>query len=545
MAASLTAFLALLDGLGGRAAVADLTAYLDALDLTVADVAEFIRFSDAGYRRNQVHGGPFHEVRLLCWKSGQSSPIHDHAQSSCAVRVVAGTATVHRFERRADGRIVPAGSAEHPSGATFASADDDLHRVANEQAEDLITLHVYSPPLDRAGEYAPPGAQRRAAPRDRRPVITAAPENSETPLAAVQSWVTPRRLFFVRNHFEPPGVDLDAWRLRIHGLVGRERLWRWEDLLALPSRSVFTTMECAGNGRSFLQPPQHGVQWTTGAVGNAEWTGAPLVDVLRHAGLDPAAVEVVAAGADSGTEPGQPERMHFARSLPLAKALHPDTLLAYRMNGEWLTPSHGFPVRLLVPGWYGVASVKWLQALEVVAQPYRGYFQSVKYTYQRRSPAALDAVAVGPMVVKSEILEPRPDAALHLGAHRISGLAWAGEDAVARVEVSTDGGRTWNEADLMQTAQRYCWVMWEYLWEASQPGRHEILCRAVSRAGRTQPREHDPLHGGYLIHHSRPRTVAVGGDPRGRSALGSCRSAGARTARWDRGAVEIDVGAGI
>jgi DMSO/TMAO reductase YedYZ molybdopterin-dependent catalytic subunit len=345
---------------------------------------------------------------------------------------------------------------------------------------------------------------------EQRKTVTAAPENSETPLEAVRSWVTPNRLFFVRNHFPVPQVDLASWRLHVEGLVDRPAEWTWDDLAGLPERTVFATVECAGNGRSFLQPKEAGVPWGAGAVGHAEWTGVPLRLVLERAGVRPGAAEVLFEGLDRGSEPDHPEPMPFARSLPLAKALHPDTLLATRMNGEPLEPSHGFPVRLFVPGWYGVASVKWLGRVEVLDRPFRGYFQSVKYTIRRAAPHGLETVAVGPMSVKSEILRPHPGATVGLGTNRVFGVAWAGEEAVAAVEVSSDGGRTWAQAELLGPQAPYSWTLWEYLWEVADPGDHVLLARAVSAGGRRQPAEHDPLHSGYLIHHSRPTRVRVG-----------------------------------
>src|SRR4051812_16167819 len=222
---------------------------------------------------------------------------------------------------------------------------------------------------------------------EQRKVVTAVPENSETPLDSVRSWVTPTRLFFVRNHFTVPTLDLAAWRLTVEGRVKKRRAWTWEELVDLPDRTVFATVECAGNGRSFLAQRAAGVQWGAGAVGHAEWTGVPLKVVLEQAGLEAVSLEGVFVVSDGGTEADPPGTMRFEGSLPLAKALHPDTLLAFRMNGETLEPAHGSPLRLFVPGWYGVASVKWLRRIEVVNKPFRGYFQSVKYTVQRRATA--------------------------------------------------------------------------------------------------------------------------------------------------------------
>jgi DMSO/TMAO reductase YedYZ molybdopterin-dependent catalytic subunit len=345
---------------------------------------------------------------------------------------------------------------------------------------------------------------------EQRKVVTSVPENSETPLESVRSWVTPNRLFFVRNHFAVPALDPADYRLRIEGCVERPIELTWDDLAALPERTVFATVECAGNGRSFLEPRQPGVPWGAGAIGHAEWTGVPLRQVLERAGVRPGAVEVLCEGSDRGSEPDHPEPMYFARSLPLAKALDPDTLLALRMNGELLEPSHGFPVRLFVPGWYGVASVKWLRRIEVLDRPFRGYFQTTKYTVQRRRSQDLETVAVGPMAVKSEILRPHPGAELGLGTNRLFGVALAGEQAVAQVEVSTDAGRTWERATLIGLQAPYSWTLWEYLWEVAEPGDYTILARAVATNGQVQPVEHDLLNGGYMIHHSRPTVVRVG-----------------------------------
>jgi DMSO/TMAO reductase YedYZ molybdopterin-dependent catalytic subunit len=344
---------------------------------------------------------------------------------------------------------------------------------------------------------------------EERRIVTAAPENSETPLEGVRSWVTPNRLFFVRNHFEVPALSPATWRLSVEGCAERPTTWTWDDLSELPERSVFATVECAGNGRSFLKPHVHGVQWGAGAIGHAEWTGVPLRLILLKAGLSADATEVLFEGADRGVEPDHPEPMSFARSLPLAKALDPDTLLATRMNGEPLEPSHGFPIRLIVPGWYGVASVKWLTHIEVRKAPFAGYFQTTKYTIQQQGLHGLERVIVGPMAVKSEIIRPHPGEALGVGTVRLFGVAWAGPEVVARVDVSTDGGESWHGAELIGPRAPYSWALWEYLWEVAEPGRYTLLARATSSSGQVQPSRHDPLWGGYLIHHTRPNAVQV------------------------------------
>ncbi len=337
-----------------------------------------------------------------------------------------------------------------------------------------------------------------------RRIVTSGPENSETPLEQVPSWVTPNRLFFVRNHFEPPVVtDARAWELTLEGLVARPMRWTLAQLEAMPQHGVFATVECAGNGRSFLKEKAEGVQWGAGAIGHAEWTGVRLRDLLEPAGIKASATEIIFEGADRGEEGGK--TMNFSRSLPLAKALHPDTLIALRMNGEALEPNHGAPLRLFVPGWYGVASVKWLRTMRVTDQPYQGYFQTTKYSIirgGRRQP-------LGPGSVKSEVLSPAAGAQVGAGTVRIAGVAWAGEAGVSRVDVSTDGGRTWHAAHLTGIDQPYSWRQWEALWTVTAPGDYEIVTRAHSSRGETQPIEYDRDNLGYLINVVRPVRVRV------------------------------------
>lgn len=341
-----------------------------------------------------------------------------------------------------------------------------------------------------------------------RKVVTPGPENSETPLEQLTSWVTPNRLFFVRNHFNPPPApDPAAWELVLEGLVSRPSRWTAAELAALPQHSVFATVECAGNGRSFLREKAAGVQWGAGAIGHAEWTGVRLRDLLGPAGIKAAATEIIFEGADHGVEDGQP--LNFSRSLPLAKALDPDTLVALRMNGEPLDANHGAPLRLFVPGWYGVASVKWLRRMRVIDHPYQGYFQTVKYSVDRPAGPAKRREPLGPGSVKSEILFPRAGTRLPAGTVRVAGLAWAGEERVARVDVSTDGGRTWHAAHLTGLRQPYSWCQWESLWTVTAPGNYALVARAHSESGRTQPFEYDPDNLGYLINTVRPVEVTV------------------------------------
>jgi DMSO/TMAO reductase YedYZ molybdopterin-dependent catalytic subunit len=253
--------------------------------------------------------------------------------------------------------------------------------------------------------------------------------------------------------------------------------------------------------------------------------------VLERAGPSSDAMELLCEGADAGTEPDHPEPLSFARGLPLAKAMHPDTLLAFRMNGEPLTQSHGAPVRLIVPGWYGVCSVKWLTRLEVLDRPFDGYFQARKYTIRRRDGQGERVVPLTRMAVKSTIIRPRADAELRPGVNRIAGMAWAGEEPVAEVVVSTDGGKNWERADLVGPQAPFSWTLWEYLWSVEQPGAYELRSRARSATGESQPAEHDPLCGGYVIHFVHPQRVRVAVAGHAEEARGDAASLLAEMAR--------------
>jgi DMSO/TMAO reductase YedYZ molybdopterin-dependent catalytic subunit len=341
------------------------------------------------------------------------------------------------------------------------------------------------------------------------------PENLEFPFSSLRSFITPNEQFFVRSHFAVPNVDVQSWRLKIEGQVDHPSDIRFDDLLSLSSRTVIAALECAGNGRIFLSPKVAGVPWELGAVGNAEWTGVPLAAVLERAGVQASAVEVVLAGADEGEikkEPQSPGKIHYARGLPMEKALQPDVLLAYRMNGMPLPVAHGFPVRAIVPGWYGMASVKWLARIVVTGRTFRGYFQTLDYTYwHRREGLPIQLLPVGEVEVKAQIARP----ALHEiipanSMYRMHGAAWAGESTVTKVEVSTDGGRAWETGHLLEPSTRCGWRLWEFQWHTpSRVGRHTVMARATDARGHVQPIQRDPYRGSYVISHVQPIEVEV------------------------------------
>jgi DMSO/TMAO reductase YedYZ molybdopterin-dependent catalytic subunit len=308
-------------------------------------------------------------------------------------------------------------------------------------------------------------------------------------------------------------MDLASWRLRIEGAVEQSREWSYDELRALPQKTVTATLECAGNSRVFLIPKVKGTQWELGAVGNAEWTGVSLGDLLQKAGVKAGAVAVILEGADSGAiaEPPRPAgKIHFARSVPLGKA-RDDVLLALALNGEPLTPSHGFPLRAIVPGWYGMAAVKWLHRIVVTERPFNGYYQTVDYAFWEKGNDGATLVPITEMQVKSAIARPGINEVIAAGTtYRVAGAAWTGQAEIVQVELSTDGGKSWKLASLGKEKAPHCWQLWECNWETPRaPGRCTLLARATDSRGRTQPMERDLDRGTYEINHCLPIEVEV------------------------------------
>lgn len=340
------------------------------------------------------------------------------------------------------------------------------------------------------------------------------PDNLEFPFATLDSFITPNEKFYIRNHFPQPKLDTISWRLQVEGAVQRELQLSLDDLRKLPARTVTATLECAGNGRAFLVPKTKGVPWQLGAVGNAQWTGVSLAAVLERAGLRDSAVEVVFEGADSGEIAADPKPMgpiHFARSMPLAKARSSDVLLAFQMNGVELPPAHGFPLRAVVPGWYGVASIKWLTRLVVTDRPFNGYFQSFDYSYFDKEKRISKVVPITDLQVKAAIARPTPGEVIQADAdYRIHGAAWTGESEIAKVEVSTDAGKSWALAKLRGEKARNAWCLWDFQWHApGGEGKARIMARATDAQGRLQPLERDPDRRNYMISHVLPVDVTI------------------------------------
>ena len=312
--------------------------------------------------------------------------------------------------------------------------------------------------------------------------------NHSMPLEALQSDTTPPGLHYLLNHFDIPFIDAEHWHLRIGGAVQRSLELNLKALRRAPRISIPVTLECAGNGRSLLRPRPLSQPWQLEAVGTAVWTGVPLAYLLAQAGVEDDAVEVAFTGADSGIQGGV--RHQFARSLPIAEALRPDIVLAYQMNGNDLPPQHGYPLRLVVPGWYGMASVKWLSSIKVLTKPFDGFQQTVAYRYQQDADDA--GTPVTWIKVRSLMVPPGvPDfftrsRIVPAGPVMLTGRAWSGEGAVEHVDVGIDG--KWAPAHLEHPAAPFAWCAWSLPWVAD-PGEHELACRATDATGAAQPLE--------------------------------------------------------
>jgi DMSO/TMAO reductase YedYZ molybdopterin-dependent catalytic subunit len=302
--------------------------------------------------------------------------------------------------------------------------------------------------------------------------------------------VTPAGMHYLLIHFDVPETDESDWSLSVGGLVREPLELSMADLRSRPSLTMPVTMECAGNGRARLSPRPISQPWITEAIGTAEWTGTPLRPILEEAGIEENAVELVFRGADHGIQGGVEQ--DYERSLSLEDAMRDEVILAYAMNGAPLPPQHGFPLRLVVPGWYGMTSVKWLTAVQAVSEPFRG-FQMESYRVRHRPED--EGEPVTRMSPRSLLIPPGfPDFLtrrrfVDVGRHELRGRAWSGWGAIARVEVSSDGGATWADAAVGEAASPYAWVPWTFSWHAVGPGSFELCCRATDAAGNQQPRE--------------------------------------------------------
>ncbi len=313
------------------------------------------------------------------------------------------------------------------------------------------------------------------------------PFNAEAPLQELAKPITPTSLFYVRNHFDVPCIDATTWRLTVDGAVGHPLVLSLADIQGLPETTEIVTLECAGNGRKQMSPVPSGTPWGCGAVSTASFTGTPLSAIFEKAWLNADALEVLFMGADKGeVEPGRLEP--FARSLSLDVVSHADTLLAWAMNGEPLTPNHGFPLRLVVPKWYGVASVKWLVRISALKSPFDGYFQKERYVFtgERGTP---DETPLSVMRVRAVIAEPADGAELPMGPVEIAGTAWSGSGKISRVQVSADEGQSWSDAKLGSAPSPYAATPWRFQWVPKSRRAYTLIVRATDSAVNVQPLE--------------------------------------------------------
>lgn len=326
------------------------------------------------------------------------------------------------------------------------------------------------------------------------------PEDLETPVEYFTTFLTPNDSFFVRQHLPRPRIDGASWRLAIGGSVKSPLLLSLADLKGMPQVKLPATLECAGNGRSNFLPRMPGLQWSKGAVGNAEWGGVRLADLLRKAGVQPGAEWGNVNGADVGVG----KTPDFIRSIPLRKLMDPATLIATEMNGQPLPELHGFPARLIVPGWDGASWVKWVSDIQLAPKPDGGFYFATAYRYPKHSvapgvaPKPEDMEVIEGMAVKSIFARPSDRSTVKPGPMALEGVAWAGEHRIVRVEVSTDGGSKWVDARLGKENFAFAWRLWSLAWTPPKPG-HYILCsRATDSAGRVQPIQAQWNPSGYL-----------------------------------------------
>ena len=327
-----------------------------------------------------------------------------------------------------------------------------------------------------------------------------AARNHGMPLEALRWDVTPIGLHYLLTHYDIPEVDTASWRLEIGGLVERPLSLSLEDLRRRPATEHAVTMECAGNGRAHVEPHVVSQPWLLEAVGTARWRGVPVAALLDEAGVGDGAVEVLFSGLDRGVE-GEEEQA-YERSLPVGLLRESDALLAYEMNGGPLPPQHGFPLRLVVPCWYGMTSVKWLSRITLIDEPFDGYQMRHSYRVRQEEDEAgepITTIAPRSLMVPPGIPEFLSRArVVQAGANEVVGRAWSGGAELAGVDVSTDGGRTWEPAALGDAALgRWAWRAWRFSWDA-EPGEHELCCRARDADGNEQPLEPPWNVGGYV-----------------------------------------------
>jgi DMSO/TMAO reductase YedYZ molybdopterin-dependent catalytic subunit len=319
--------------------------------------------------------------------------------------------------------------------------------------------------------------------------VASALRNREMPLEALAADVTPTGLHYLIAHFDIPFVDVETWELRIAGAVQTELRLTLDDLRSRPTATLVVTLECAGNGRALMEPRHEGQPWHLGGVSTARWSGVRLADLLAEAGASPDAVTVRCTGIDEGIEDGI--RQSYECGLPIEEARRADVLLATEMNGRPLEPQHGFPLRLLVPGWYGMASVKWLRAITVMLEPFHGPQHATYRLVQTEDDPGTPLSRIAPRALLRPPGIPDDDLVRVIGLDPIelTGRAWSGAGPIVGVEVSVDGGATWHEAEIDPGESPSAWRSFRFTWQPAKTGATELRCRARDERGGTQPDE--------------------------------------------------------
>lgn len=337
-------------------------------------------------------------------------------------------------------------------------------------------------------------------------LLTSSPPQLETPLKYFRELVTPNEALFVRWHLSniPTSVDLDSWRLAINGNVDKPLSLSLDDLKKFEKVGYTAVIQCAGNGRSFFEPPIIGGQWLNGAMGNVTWGGVRLKDILKSAGIKSGSLEVIFRGLD---KPPLPTVPGFLKSLPLDKALEDDIIIAYEMNGRELPMLNGFPVRLVVPGWYATYWVKSLSEIEVAVKPSESFWMKTAYRIPddpcgcvEPGSAPKKTIPIQRMTTRSLLINPEDGTRLKSGqATELMGVAFSGGYSIKEVLVSVDGGRNWSPARLGQDLGRYSWIQWFYPWQPAKPGSYQVMVRATNSIGESQPLDGLWNPSGYLL----------------------------------------------
>jgi DMSO/TMAO reductase YedYZ molybdopterin-dependent catalytic subunit len=339
--------------------------------------------------------------------------------------------------------------------------------------------------------------------------LAQATRNHGMPLEALACDLTPAGLHYLLIHYDVPFVDEATWRLTLEGF-DRPLVLGLDDLRSRPSVRRPVTLECAGNGRAMSDVRPFSQPWLLEAVGTASWGGTPLAPILEEAGVPDGTIDLAFRGLDHGIEGG--EHRSYERGLPLAEAMRPEVMIAYEMNGQPLLPQHGAPARLVVPGWYGMAHVKWLGAIEALAEGFRGYQNDVAYRVRADDfdvGEPLTRIRVRSLIEPPGVPSfPERERSLDAGPATIRGRAWSGSAPVEHVDVSTDGGTTWAAATVEPAPAEHAWHRWHLDWTAT-PGVHELVSRATDATGDTQPMRAEPNLGGYANNAVHRVTVTV------------------------------------